>query len=177
MSRIANAPVTLPSGVDVTLAGQMVTVKGSKGAIDHKVHDLVGVEADSGAVRVSARNATKHATALAGTSRALIQNMVTGVSSGFERKLEINGIGYRAQIQGKVLNLVLGYSHPIDFEIPEGIEIQTPSQNEIVVRGIDKQQVGQVAAKLRAFRKPEPYKGKGIRYSDEMVVRKEAKKS
>ena len=177
MSRIANAPIELPKGVEVNIQGQAVQVKGSKGALEHTLHDLVGAEMNEGVVRISAREQSKSSVALAGTSRALVANMVTGVSQGFERKLEINGVGYRAQMKGKTLNLSLGYSHPVDFAVPEGIEIETPSQTEIIVKGIDKQLVGQVAANIRAWRKPEPYKGKGIKYSDEHIQRKEAKKT
>ena len=177
MSRIASSPITLPAGVDFKLKDQLVTVKGTKGSLEHQVHPSVQVDAESDVIKISMREASKQATALAGTTRALIQNMVTGVSTGFERTLEINGVGYRAQVQGKVLDLTLGFSHPINYPIPEGIEIQTPSQTKIVVQGIDKQKVGQVAAEIRAYRKPEPYKGKGIKYSDEVIVRKEAKKS
>jgi large subunit ribosomal protein L6 len=131
---------------------------------------------EEGELRFSARNDSKQANALAGTTRSLVNGMVTGVSDGFERKLELIGVGYRAQLKGKVLNLTLGYSHPIDYELPEGVSAETPSQTEILVKGADKQQVGQVAAEIRAFRPPEPYKGKGVRYSDEVVARKEAKK-
>ena len=177
MSRIANAPISLPSGVSVTLSGQEITVKGGKGELKHQVHEDVSVNEEDGVIKVSANHETKSAKALAGTTRALVNNLVVGVSDGFERKLEIVGVGYRAQMKGKVLNLSLGYSHPIDFDIPEGVTIETPSQTEIVVKGSDKQLVGQVAANIRAFRKPEPYKGKGVRYSDEQIVRKEAKKA
>jgi large subunit ribosomal protein L6 len=177
MSRVANKPIKIPSGVDVRIDGHAVTVKGSKGSLDYVLHDHVKVSRDGDELRVSAQDGAKQAIVLAGTSRALLSNMVTGVSDGFERKLQIIGIGYRAQLQGKKLNLSLGYSHPIEFEIPDGVEVETPSQTEILVKGIDKQQVGQVAANIRAFRKPEPYKGKGVRYADEHVRRKEAKKT
>ncbi|MEM7542956.1 MAG: 50S ribosomal protein L6 [Pseudomonadota bacterium] len=177
MSRIANKPINVPEGVELKIEGQLVSVKGSKGELRQEVHPDVEVALDDGVLRVGQRNGEQATKALAGTMRVLIANMVEGVSAGFERKLTIIGVGYRAQAQGKKLNLSLGYSHPIDFEVPEGITIETPSQTEVVVKGIDKQQVGQVAANIRAFRKPEPYKGKGVRYADEHIVRKEAKKT
>lgn len=176
MSRIANAPVSLPSGVEVTLSGQLVKVKGSKGELEWNVHELVSVAQEDATVKVAANDGSKHAVALAGTTRALINNMVTGVSTGFEKKLTIIGVGYRAQAQGQKLNLTLGFSHPVVYEVPAGIKVETPSNTEITVSGIDKQKVGQVAAEIRAYRKPEPYKGKGVRYSDEYVLRKQAKK-
>ena len=177
MSRIANSPVVLPSGVDVNISGQQVTVKGSKGELNHLVHSSVNVEQVDNSLKFKSTNESKSANALAGTTRALLQNIVTGVSEGFERKLTIVGVGYRAQVQGEILNLTLGFSHPVNFEIPEGISIETPSQTEVVVKGIDKQRVGQVAANIRAYRPPEPYKGKGVRYADEHIIRKEAKKA
>lgn len=177
MSRIANNPVTIPSGVDINIAGSLVTIKGGKGELSHDVHPLVKVEQEDGVLKTTVNNNSKTANALSGTTRALLQNLVTGVSEGFERKLEIVGVGYRAAVAGKVLNLSLGFSHPVEFAIPEGITIETPSQTEVVIKGVDKQQVGQVAANIRAYRPPEPYKGKGVRYSDERIVRKEAKKS
>jgi large subunit ribosomal protein L6 len=177
MSRIANNPVSLPSGVDVNISGQQITVKGGKGELSHVVHSLVNVEQDDNSLKFKSMDESKSANALTGTTRALLQNIVTGVSDGFERKLTIVGVGYRAQVQGKILNLTLGFSHPVNFEIPEGISIETPSQTEIVIKGIDKQQVGQVAANIRAYRPPEPYKGKGVRYADEHILRKEAKKA
>ncbi len=177
MSRISNNPVSLPSGVKFNLEGQKVTVEGSKGTLTYVIHDLVKVVQEEEVLKVSANDSSKQANALAGTTRSLLQNMVTGVTEGFEKKLEINGVGYRAQVQGKVLNLTLGFSHPVNYEIPEGITIETPSQTEIVVKGIDKQKVGQVSAEIRNYRKPEPYKGKGIKYADEVIVRKEAKKA
>jgi len=176
MSRIANNPVELPNGVEVTLNGQDIKIKGSKGELEHVVHDNVEVSQEDNVLKFAARDQLKSSRALAGTTRALVSNMVTGVSAGFEKKLELIGVGYRAQSKGKVLDLTLGLSHPVNFEVPEGITVETPSQTEILVKGIDKQQVGQVAAKIRDYRPPEPYKGKGIRYSDEHVVRKEAKK-
>ena len=176
MSRIANNPVAVPASVEVKEDGQLLTVKGPKGSLEHRVHDLVKVSREEGELKVSALDASKQANALAGTTRALVNNMVIGVNDGFEKKLELVGVGYRAQAKGKVVNLTLGFSHPIDYQLPEGITAETPSQTEIVIKGSSKQQVGQVAAEIRAFRPPEPYKGKGVRYSDEHVVRKEAKK-
>lgn len=177
MSRIANNPVTIPSGVNVNIAGSLITIKGSKGELSHNVHPLVNVVQEDNELKTTVNNNSKTAKALSGTTRALIQNIVTGVSDGFERKLEIVGVGYRAAVQGKVLNLTLGFSHPVAFQIPEGITIETPSQTEILIKGVDKQQVGQVAANIRAYRSPEPYKGKGVRYTNERIIRKEAKKS
>jgi len=177
MSRIANAPVSLPSGVDVTLNGQLLKVKGTKGELEWNVHELVSVAQEDATIKVAANEKSKNAIALAGTTRALINNMVTGVTAGFEKKLTIIGVGYRAQAQGQKLNLTLGFSHPVVYEVRDGITVTTPSNTEIVVTGIDKQKVGQVAAEIRAYRKPEPYKGKGVRYSDEYVLRKQAKTS
>lgn len=177
MSRIASAPIEIPEAVDVQINGQTVTVKGKIGTLDWELHEEVTVTMGDGVLRIKALSETKSAVAMSGTSRALLNNMVVGVSQGFERKLEIVGVGYRAQISGKVLNLSLGHSHPINFDIPDDVTIETPSQTEVVVKGMDKQRVGQVAANIRAYRKPEPYKGKGVKYSDETIVRKEAKKS
>lgn|SRR5690554_1858260 len=176
MSRIANNPVVLPNGVEVKLNGQDINVKGSKGALSLTVHQSVEVKQEENTLRFAPRDGAKQSRALAGTIRSLVNNMVTGVSSGFERRLNLVGVGYRAQAQGKKVNLTLGFSHPVEYELPEGITAETPSNTEIVIRGIDKQQVGQVAADIRAFRPPEPYKGKGVRYADEQVRRKEAKK-
>lgn len=176
MSRIANSPVTLPSGVEAKINGQEVAVKGPKGALTHNVHNDVEVTNTDGVITFAARNKSKGAVALAGTSRAVVNNMVVGVSTGFEKKLRLIGVGYRAQAQGKKLNLTLGFSHPVEYEVPEGITVETPSQTEILVKGVDKHLVGQVAANIRAYRSPEPYKGKGVRYDDERVVMKEAKK-
>lgn len=174
MSRIAKNPVVLPKGVDVSVQGNHVEVKGPKGAMTYDVHETVEIKQEDGKLLFSAR---KHsADAMAGTMRSLVNNMVTGVSQGFEKKLELRGVGYRAQAQGKVLNLTLGFSHPVNYDIPEGVDIETPSQTEILVKGFDKQRVGQVAAEIRAYRPPEPYKGKGVRYADEHVSLKEAKK-
>jgi large subunit ribosomal protein L6 len=176
MSRIANYPVAVPASVEVSQSGQQLTVKGPKGTLEHRIHGLVEMQREEGELRFRARDGSIQANALAGTTRSLVNNMVSGVSHGFERKLELIGVGYRAQTKGKVLNLTLGFSHPIDYELPEGVSAETPSQTEILIRGADKQQVGQVAAEIRGFRPPEPYKGKGVRYSDEVVIRKEAKK-
>ncbi len=176
MSRIAKSPVQVPSGVEVSIDGQDVKVKGAKGEQSMRVHADVVVSFEDGEVRVRPRDEASQDFSMAGTMRSLIANMVHGVSQGFEKKLELVGVGYRAQAQGKKLNLSLGFSHPVVFEVPDGIEIETPSQTEVVIRGADKQQVGQVAANIRAFRPPEPYKGKGVKYADERIIRKEAKK-
>jgi len=176
MSRIANAPVAIPKGVETTLSDTAISVKGSKGNLNLDLHELVGVSQEGEELKVAAKNQTRQAGALAGTFRSLINNMVVGVSEGFQKKLELQGVGYRAKAQGKSLNLTLGYSHPIDYSLPEGVTAETPSQTEIVITGADKQLVGQVAAEIREFRPPEPYKGKGVRYADERVFRKEAKK-
>ncbi|MEE8055848.1 MAG: 50S ribosomal protein L6 [Gammaproteobacteria bacterium] len=177
MSRIANIPVEIPPNVEVTLDGQKVTVRGPKGTLEQQVHPLVQVDREDNVLKISARDESKPAKELSGTTRANLSNMVTGVSEGFSRRLQIIGVGYRAQTQGKVLDLVVGTSHAIKFQIPDGVTIETPSPTEIVVRGFDKQKVGQAAAQIRAYRPPEPYKGKGVRYVDEMVIRKEAKKA
>jgi len=176
MSRIAKNPVTLATGINVNISGQQVDVKGPKGSLQMTVHENVTVMQEDNTLRVAPKNGSKSANAMAGTMRALLNNMVAGVSDGFEKKLQLVGVGYRAQMKGTNLNLTLGFSHPVDYTTPEGITITTPSQTEIVVSGIDKQQVGQVAAEIRAYRSPEPYKGKGVRYADETIVLKEAKK-
>lgn len=176
MSRIAKQPVELPSGVEFQLSGSAVTIKGGKGALSMDLNSEVQVAQDEGVLNVSPRSGSKFATAVAGTTRALLANMVTGVTDGFERKLELVGVGYRAQAQGNKLNLTLGFSHPVVYAVPEGISVETPSQTEVVVKGTDKQKVGQVAAEIRRYRPPEPYKGKGVRYADERVMLKEAKK-
>lgn len=177
MSRVANNPVTIPSGVEVKMDGQLINVKGAKGSLSFSVHPGIEVQqADKELTFAIKAGNAKGNSALAGTTRALLNNMVTGVSKGFEKKLDLVGVGYRAQAQGKKLNLTLGFSHPVEFEVPEGITIETPSQTEILVKGTDKQQVGQVAANIRAYRPPEPYKGKGVKYSNEQILRKEAKK-
>lgn len=176
MSRVAKNPVTLPAGVEVKLAGQQLSVKGAKGTLELNVHSSVEVLHEAGELRFAARNGDQQTRAMAGTTRALVNNMVIGVSTGFERKLQLVGVGYKAQAKGQVLNLALGFSHPIDYELPEGVVAETPNQTEILIKGVDKQLVGQVAAEIRDFRRPEPYKGKGVRYADEVVRRKEAKK-
>ena len=176
MSRIAKKPVSVPSGVEVKLEGQTLSVKGPKGQMTLDIHHEVAGVFEDNVLKFSPRVESKAAMALTGTTRALADNMVTGVSKGFEKRLQLVGVGYRAQAQGKVLNLTLGFSHPVEFAVPEGVTIETHSQTEIVIKGMDKQLVGQVAADIRAYRPPEPYKGKGVRYADEHVVRKEAKK-
>ena len=176
MSRIAKAPVDLPQGVEFQRDGDVVTIKGSKGAVSLILNSEVELAHDEGALKVAPRSGSKFSTAVAGTTRALLANMVVGVTDGFERKLELSGIGYRAQAQGGKLNLTLGFSHPVVYEIPEDVSVETPSQTEVVIKGSDKHRVGQVAAEIRRFRPPEPYKGKGVRYADERVVLKEAKK-
>ena len=177
MSRVAKVPIEIAKGVEITLNGQNVNVKGPKGSLSHTVHDLVSVKLEDGSMTVRALDESKASNALSGTTRAVLQNLVIGVAEGFERKPQIVGVGYRAQAQGQKLNLSLGFSHPVEYAIPDGISVETPTQTEIVVRGIDKQAVGQVAAIIRAYRKPEPYKGKGVRYSGEQIVKKEAKKA
>ena len=176
MSRIANNPVSIPKGVEITLSGQEVTVKGSKGNLAMTLHDLVGISQEEDRLQLKAVEVSKKSVALAGTFRSLVNNMVVGVSSGFQKELQLQGVGYRAQARGKKLTLSLGFSHPIVYEVPEGIDIETPTQTQVIVKGVDKQLVGQVSADIRAFRPPEPYKGKGVRYVDEYVKRKEAKK-
>ena len=176
MSRIANNPVAIPKGVEVFLDGQALRIKGAKGELTAQVHNLVCIDADEGFLSFKPNEGSKNARALAGTFRSLVNNMVQGVSEGFQKELELQGVGYRAQAQGKKLNLSLGFSHPVEYQAPEGIEIETPSQTQVIVKGIDKQLVGQTAAEIRAYRPPEPYKGKGVRYLNEFVKRKEAKK-
>ncbi|KZL21178.1 50S ribosomal protein L6 [Pseudovibrio axinellae] len=176
MSRIGKKPVPVPSGVTATINGQNVIVKGPKGELSFVVNDLVSVDMTDDGIRLDPRNQTKNARSLWGMSRTMVANLITGVTSGFEKQLAITGVGYRAQVQGKTLNLALGFSHDVKFDIPEGVEIKCPKPTEIVINGIDKQQIGQVAANIREYRPPEPYKGKGIRYADEFIVRKEGKK-
>ena len=176
MSRIGKKPVAVPAGVTATVTGQTVKVKGAKGELSFVVPERVNVAMDNGAIAVQPRDETKQARAMWGMSRSQVANLVEGVSKGYEKKLEINGVGYRAAVAGKVLKLALGYSHEIDFDIPAGITIVTPKPTEILVSGIDKQRVGQVAAEIRELRGPEPYKGKGIKYADEFIFRKEGKK-
>ena len=176
MSRVAKAPVEIPAGVEVKLNGQSLSVKGSKGLLELSVHQNVEVAQEENVLTFAPRDGGKQSRALAGTTRALVNNMVMGVTKGFEKKLQLIGVGYRAQAKGKSVNLTLGFSHPVDYALPEGVTAETPSQTEILIKGVDKQLVGQVAAEIREFRRPEPYKGKGIRYADEYVRRKEAKK-
>jgi large subunit ribosomal protein L6 len=175
MSRIAKKPVELGS-VEVTISGQTITAKGKQGTLSMDLNDQVSVKQEDGSLTFSPNDESKGAMAMTGTMRSLVNNMVVGVNEGFSRTLQLIGVGYRAQAQGNVLDLSLGFSHPVKYPVPEGIKIETPSQTEIKVQGADKQLVGQVCADIRAFRPPEPYKGKGVRYSDERVIRKEAKK-
>lgn len=176
MSRIGKKPVPVPSGVTATINGQNVAVKGPKGELSFVLNDYVLAEMTDGGIKVDPRGASKTARSMWGMSRTMVQNIITGVSDGFEKKLGIRGVGYRAQVQGKNLQLALGFSHDVIYSIPEGIEIKCPKPTEITITGIDKQVVGQVAAEIREFRPPEPYKGKGVRYVDEFIVRKEGKK-
>jgi large subunit ribosomal protein L6 len=176
MSRIGKRPVTVPSGVTATVEGQIVKMKGPKGQLQFVVHDDVEVKFENGAVQVAPRVKTNRAQAMYGTARAQIANLVAGVTKGFEKKLEITGVGYRAALQGKNLQLALGYSHDVVYPVPEGIAITVPKPTEIVVNGSDSQRVGQVAAEIRSYRPPEPYKGKGVKYADEFIFRKEGKK-
>jgi large subunit ribosomal protein L6 len=176
MSRIGKRAVAVPSGVTANIEGQVVKVKGPKGAMQIRLPDEVAVKMDGGGIKVDPRNESKRARSMWGTSRTLVSNLVTGVTKGFERRLEITGVGYRAAVQGKNLQLSLGYSHEVLYPIPEGIAVATPKPTEIVVTGMDRQKVGQVAAEIRAFRGPEPYKGKGVKYANEYIFRKEGKK-
>lgn len=175
MSRIANSPIELPKGAELKFDQGQISVKGAKGTMSMTMHPSVDLKLEDNVVNVAAKESG--ATAMAGTMRALINNMVLGVTDGFSKRLTLIGVGYRAAVSGKSLNLQLGFSHPVDYAIPEGITIECPSQTEIIVSGMDKQKVGQVAAEIRAFRPPEPYKGKGVRYADERVIMKEAKKA
>lgn len=176
MSRIAKSPIDIPQGVEVTVKGNNVSVKGKNGTLAIDLHENVVVAIEDNKVVFSSAEGKKQGWAMAGTMRSLVNNMVVGVSQGFEKKLELVGVGYRAKATGKAINLSIGFSHPVDLEMPEGVKVETPSQTEILVKGADKQLVGQVAAKIRSFRPPEPYKGKGVRYSDEHIRRKETKK-
>lgn len=176
MSRVAKNPIEVPSGVDVALAGGAVSIKGPMGNLTQALTNNVKVTFADGKLQVAAADKSRQANAMSGTTRALLANMVQGVSKGFERKLTLVGVGYRAQAQGNKLNLSLGFSHPVEHVMPEGIKVETPSQTEILIKGADRQKVGQVAADVRAYRSPEPYKGKGIRYADEVVALKETKK-
>jgi len=175
MSRVAKNPIKLPSGVDLNISGSKLNVKGPKGNLTVVLYPGISFDESDGEYTV--KNVNEKNLCMAGTFRALVNNMVTGVSTGFQKKLQLVGVGYRAQVQGNKLNLALGFSHPVEYSAPEGITIETPSQTEIIVTGCDKQKVGQVAAEIRAYRPPEPYKGKGVRYADERVARKEAKKA
>lgn len=176
MSRVAKNPVALPAGVEANINGQQLAVKGSKGQLEKQIPAAVKITKENGALTFTPEAGIENADALAGTMRAAANNMVIGVTKGFERKLVLIGVGYRAQAQGDTLNLTLGHSHPVNYKCPKGITVKTPSQTEIIVEGIDKQLVGQVAAEIRSFRGPEPYKGKGVRYHNEVVILKEAKK-
>ena len=175
MSRVAKNPIKVPAGVDINISGSQMNVKGPKGSLDLVLHPSISFDVNDGEYLVKPESDKD--LAMAGTFRALVNNMVTGVSTGFQKKLQLVGVGYRAQMQGKKLNLALGFSHPIEYTPLDGVTIEAPSNTEIIVSGCDKQSVGQVAAEIRAFRPPEPYKGKGVRYADERVVRKEAKKA
>jgi large subunit ribosomal protein L6 len=176
MSRVAKIPVTVPSGVEVTLTDAQILVKGPLGTLTQPLSGAVALEREGDKIQVKAADGSQQSVAMSGTVRALLANMVHGVSKGFERKLQLVGVGYRAQAAGDTLNLTLGFSHPVAHKMPKGIKVETPSQTDVLVKGIDKQLVGQVAAEIRAYRKPEPYKGKGVRYADEVVVLKETKK-
>jgi large subunit ribosomal protein L6 len=176
MSRVAKAPVSIPAGVEITVNEQLVAVKGAKGELSREFNNAVVITKEDSQVTFGPREGVANAWAQAGTARAIINNMVKGVSEGFEKKLTLIGVGYRAAVKGNVINLSLGFSHPVEYTLPAGITAEAPSQTELVIKGADKQTVGQVAAEIRAFRAPEPYKGKGVRYSDENARRKEAKK-
>ncbi len=176
MSRVGKSPITLPQGAEVAIKGDVITVKGPLGTISQPANKLVAVTNENGTLTLAPTDESREANAMSGTMRALVANMVQGVTKGFERKLTLVGVGYRAQAQGDKLNLSLGFSHPVVHQMPEGVKAETPSQTEIVIKGIDKQKVGQTAAEVRGYRPPEPYKGKGVRYSDEVVILKETKK-
>lgn len=176
MSRIAKQPIELPNNVEFNINGSEVSAKGPKGFLSLTLHDAVNLNQEDNVLTLSPKDARKSSLAVTGTMRSVINNIVEGVVNGFEKKLQLVGVGYRAQAQGKQLNLSLGLSHPVNYQVPEGIEIETPTATEIIVRGCDKQKVGQVCAEIRAYRPPEPYKGKGVKYADEQIVRKEAKK-
>jgi len=176
MSRVAKNPIEVPKGVDVSINGQEVSAKGPKGNESMTLHEDVSLALEDGVLGIKVKNETKAAVAMGGTMRSLVNNLVIGVSTGFEKKLELRGVGYRAQAQGQAVNLSLGFSHPVVHQVPQGVKVETPSQTEIVVSGSNKQIVGQVAADIRSYRPPEPYKGKGVRYVDEYVAMKEAKK-
>jgi large subunit ribosomal protein L6 len=176
MSRIANSLLEIPSGVEVTVKGRDLTVKGSKGELNLTLHEVIEINQEANVLSLKSTKPDRKSGALAGTFRSIIGNMVKGVSEGFVKELQLQGVGYRAQVSGNKLNLTLGFSHPVEYAIPEGVEIETPTPTQVLVRGVNKELVGQVSAEIRAFRPPEPYKGKGVRYVDEYVKRKEAKK-
>ena len=176
MSRVGKMPIALPSGAEATITAAQITVKGPLGSLSQSLNGLVQIENNSGTLSFKAANDSREANAMSGTIRALVNNMVNGVTKGFEKKLMLVGVGYRASAQGDKLNLSLGFSHPVVHSMPQGVKVETPTQTEILIKGIDRQKVGQVAAEVRAYRSPEPYKGKGVRYSDEVVVIKETKK-
>lgn len=176
MSRIANSLLEIPSGVEINVSGREVTVKGSRGELNLTLHDVVNVIQEDNILRLESKKSDRKSGALAGTFRSIIGNMVQGVTDGFVKELQLQGVGYRAQVSGKKLTLTLGFSHPVEYEIPDGVEIETPTPTQVLVKGVNKELVGQVAAEIRAFRPPEPYKGKGVRFADEYVKRKEAKK-
>lgn len=176
MSRVGKMPVELPKGAEATIAADQITVKGPLGSLTQALNGLVTIENNNGALTFAAANDSREANAMSGTLRALVNNMVNGVTKGFEKKLTLVGVGFRAQAQGDALNLSLGFSHPVVHQMPAGVKCETPTQTEILIKGIDRQRVGQVAAEVRAYREPEPYKGKGVRYADEVVILKETKK-
>lgn len=176
MSRVSSNPISIPKNVEIYLSKQDIRVKGPLGILEYPLTYEIDLDLKDNFLRIKTNSNSQHANALSGTFRAIIANMVRGVSIGFEKKLQLVGVGYKAQASSTRLNLILGFSHPIDFEIPDGVKIETPTQTEIIIKGIDKQKVGQVSADIRAYRKPEPYKGKGVRYSDEVIVLKETKK-
>ncbi|HTH95027.1 MAG TPA: 50S ribosomal protein L6 [Rhodocyclaceae bacterium] len=176
MSRVGKMPIALPSGAEATISAEQITVKGPLGSLSQALNGLVQIENNNGTLNIKAANDSREANAMSGTIRALVNNMVNGVTKGFEKKLTLVGVGYRAAAQGDKLNLSLGFSHPVVHQMPQGVKVETPSQTEILIKGIDRQRVGQVAAEVRAYRAPEPYKGKGVRYADEVVVLKETKK-
>jgi len=176
MSRIANAPVRVPEKVEVQIGDESISVKGPQGELNQTIDPHVEIQQEDEALRFTPIDRTRKAVAFAGTMRSIVDNMVTGVSEGFQRRLEINGVGYRAEVKGESLNLQLGFSHPVEYQIPEGVSVATEGNNVVVISGANRELVGQVAADIRSFRPPEPYKGKGIRYSDERIIRKEAKK-
>jgi len=176
MSRVGKMPIALPKGAEATISAELITVKGPLGTLSQKLSRLVAVQNDNGTIKFEAANDSREANAMSGTLRALVNNMVNGVTKGFEKRLTLVGVGFRAQAQGDKLNLSIGYSHPVVHQMPEGVKCATPTQTEIVISGIDRQRVGQVAAEVRAYREPEPYKGKGVRYANEVVVIKETKK-